>query len=67
MDEIQALREEVAKLRERVAMLETEAARARPLGAIDWSSPVQIGTPTHRLVPMLPLPPGTIICGDVHG
>lgn len=73
-EDVKALREEIAKLRERVAVLETEAARSRPLvGGIDWldwRGPMQIGTPAFppRLVPMEPLPPGTIVCGGAnHG
>lgn len=59
MDEIKALREEIAKLRERVAVL--EAARVPvPPSSIDWGQRFMVGSP--RLVPMEPLPPGTITC-----
>lgn len=63
MDEIKALREEVAKLRERVAVLEAlkllEPVSPR-VPQIDWTQPIRVGTP--HLVPLEPLPPGTIIC-----
>ncbi|AVQ81641.1 hypothetical protein [Variovorax sp. PMC12] len=64
-DEIKALREELTRLRERVAVLESEAARSRPIGIVDWSRPVHVGSP--RFVQAGPLPPGTITCGALHG
>lgn len=58
-EDIQALREEIAKLRERVAVLEAQATPV-PLPAFDWTN-LRVGSPTF--IPAgSPLPPGTITC-----
>lgn len=65
MDEIQVLREEIAKLRERVAVLEAGQQPAAPAPLFDWKQPLHVGSP--RFVDLDPLPPGTIICGGING
>lgn len=59
MNEIQELREEVTKLRERVAVLEARPGVQAP--TIDWTRPIQVGTPRF-VSPFGPFPPGTITC-----
>ena len=58
MNEINELREEIAKLRERIAVLESR--RAAPTPSIDWTKPLQVGTPQQWVPSHLPI--GTIWC-----
>lgn len=57
-EDIQALREEIAKLRERIAVLEADKA---PRITIDYGKPLRVGSP--QFIPAgSPLPAGTITC-----
>lgn len=60
-EELKALRKEIAELRSRVDSLLAVVEKDRAVPVIDWSRPLQVGSP--RFVPAsAPLPPGTITC-----
>lgn len=59
MNEINELREEIAKLRERVAVLENLALKQAPPITFDWHQPLRVGTP--QWVNAGAITPGTIV------